>query len=275
MLPEPPGAYGAQLSAREATPDARHLEEVRIVGYAVLPSVLSPAGIEEARRRLDAVYEAQEQEFGRQRLEAIQELDTARCPLVQDEFFLRLAADERVLAVVRQLLGDYVVLHLQNGILNRSDQRHNQASWHRDLPYQSFVSSKPLAVSAFWCLDPFNEETGGTCLLPASHRIADLPSSEFVEEHAVQISAEPGSVLIFDAMTFHRAGRNRSGRVRRGVNHVYTVPILQQQLRLPALLAGRYSGDERYRRLLGYDSEPAASVREYRERRLERLQAHR
>ena len=276
MLPEPPAsAYGAQLAARAASPDARHLEEVQLLGYTLISAVLSPPELEEARRRLDAVYEAQEQEFGREPLQAIQELDTARCPLAQDEFFLRMAADDRILRLVRQLLGDYVVLHLQNGVLNRSDRRHNQASWHRDLPYQSFVSSKPLAVSAFWCLDPFNRETGGTCLLPGSHRIAELPSSEFVEAHAVQIEADPGSVLVFDAMTFHRAGLNRSGRVRRGVNHVYSVAILQQQLRLPALLAGRYGEDQRYRRLLGYESDPAASVREYRERRLARLQTPR
>jgi ectoine hydroxylase-related dioxygenase (phytanoyl-CoA dioxygenase family) len=263
--------YGSELveslSAREL-----HVEEVRLTGVTVVPSRLGPDEVEEAIERLEDVYSRQEEEMGREALEAMGELDTARCPLAEDRFFLELAADEEILGIVRALLGEWVVLLQQNGILNRSGSVHRQSAWHRDLAHQNYVSSKPLAISAFWCLSEFNADTGGTVVLPCSQRFEQLPSTEFIGRHQRQIEVEAGSVLVFDSMMFHRAGQNRSGRVRAGVNHVYGVPILQQQLRLPSLLAGAYRSDDRLRRLLGYETEPPQSVEAFRRRRLERLE---
>ena len=91
---------------------------------------------------------------------------TARCPLVYDEAFLALAAQAGVLALCRELLGDYVILMQQNGVINPSGQRHTQLAYHRDLPYQHFVSSRPLAISALFCIDPFTAETGATTVIP-------------------------------------------------------------------------------------------------------------
>jgi hypothetical protein len=48
------------------------------------------------------------------------------------------------------------VLHLQNGIINMPNEEHHQSSWHRDLPYQNWTSSEPLACNVFYCLDNFN-----------------------------------------------------------------------------------------------------------------------
>lgn len=250
---------------------ARHVEEVRLRGVTIVPGRLSGLEVEEARARLEAVYADQVREVGEDVLATTGESDTARCVLAYDPYFLRFAADEEILGIVHALMGEWTVLLLQNGVLNRSGVSHQQAAWHRDLAHQSYVSSRALAVSAFWCLNEFTEETGGTVVLPYSQREEALPSVEFVERNALQIEAEAGSVLVFDSMMFHRAGRNRSGSVRMGVNHVYGVPILQQQVVLPAILGDRYRCDERYRRLLGYESEPATSVVEYRRRRLARL----
>jgi hypothetical protein len=69
---------------------------------------------------------------------------------------------------------------------------------------------------------------------------------------------------------FHRAGENRSGQPRRGVNHVFSLPIIAQQISLPEALNGRYAGDPALARLLGYDAAPARSVSAWRERRLAR-----
>jgi hypothetical protein len=54
------------------------------------------------------------------------------------------------------------------------------------------------------------------------------------------------------------------------VNNVFSVPIIAQQISLPSALNGRYSDDPELARLLGYDSTPAASVADWRTRRLRR-----
>jgi hypothetical protein len=54
------------------------------------------------------------------------------------------------------------------------------------------------------------------------------------------------------------------------VNHVYSVPVIAQQISLPAALEGRHADDPELARLLGYDVAPAPSDRAWRERRLRR-----
>lgn len=248
-----------------------HAERIRLSGFTVLPSGMTDAGLADIRARLDAVLERQTGEFGAERLAAIGDAMTARCPLAYDDVFLRLAAHAPVLALCRRLLGDYVVLMQQNGVVNPPGQTHTQASYHRDLPYQHFVSSRPLAVSALFCIDPFTPDTGATTMIPGSHRIEAFPSPEVSAALDMAVRAEPGSFIVFDSMLYHRAGTNSSGAPRRAVNHVYTVPIIAQQISLPSALNGRYADDPGLRQLLGYDVDPAASPQAWRTRRYQRV----
>lgn len=264
-------AYGVTDQASHSGPLDLALEELRIRGLTVIPGVLS---VEEALRfgqSLDAVYELQAKEFGVESLRRIKEQDLARCPLAYDRSFLDLSMKPQVLSLVSRVLGDYFILHLQNGIINQSQREHHQSLWHRDLPYQNFVISSPLAVNAFYCLDDFTEHTGGTYFLPFSHREPFMPSESYVLKHQLSLQAQQGDVILFDSMLFHCAGYNRSGRPRRGLNHVYVKPLLKQQISLPAFLGDDYSDDPETRRFLGYDCAVAESLASYRMKRIQRL----
>jgi len=266
-----PGAYGVVERGAASTDAARIAERIRLAGYAVVPGGFSGAEVADLGSRLDRVMASQVEEFGgADRLASIGDALTARCPLVYDEAFVALAAHTTVLAICRELLGDYVVLMQQNGVINPPKEGHTQAAYHRDLPYQHFVSTRPLAISALFCVDPFRAETGGTMVIPGSHRVERFPSPEVADSLAVSVDADPGSFVVFDAMLFHRAGSNRSGRIRRGVNNVFSVPIISQQISLPLALNGRHRDDPALSQLLGYESAPAASILEWRTRRLHR-----
>ena len=247
-----------------------HVERVRTVGYTILRRSFDPPAVSELGTRLEEVVDRQAREFGERRIHAIGDALTARALLVDDDAFVGVAAFPPLLDLVRQLLGDYVVLMQQNGIVNPPDSQHTQHSYHRDLPYQHFVSSHPLAVSALFCIDSFRVETGATIMLPGSHHVARFPSLAAAAAMEVAAIAEPGSYIVFDSMLFHRAGPNRSGVVRRAVNNVYTIPLIAQQISLPVALQGRYRNDRELSQLLGYESLPAASSIEWRERRLAR-----
>jgi ectoine hydroxylase-related dioxygenase (phytanoyl-CoA dioxygenase family) len=135
------------------------------------------------------------------------------------------------------------------------------------------VSSRPLAISALYFIDAFSAENGGTRVLPGSHKAEAFPSAEFVERHEVVADGPAGSVLVFDSMTFHRAGVNSSGQVRRGVNHVFTLPLIQQQISIPSAMGGRFEEDEGVRALLGYAAPPASSVLAWRQQKLQAADA--
>jgi hypothetical protein len=266
-------AAGYGIHERQTAGDAiaGHAEQVRLVGYTVMPGGFGTARVEDLGARLDAVLARQVEEFGGSaRLAAVGDALTARCVLAYDEAFLDLAIHPGVSALCRHLLGDYFVLMQQNGVINPPSETHHQQAYHRDLPYQHFVSSRPLAISVLFCIDPFRPETGATTVLPASHRVEAFPSDEAAAVLDTPIVADAGSFIVFDSMVFHRAGSNRSAHPRRGVNHVFSVPIIAQQISLPAMLKGRYADDPALARLLGYESGPADSVVGWRERRLAR-----
>jgi ectoine hydroxylase-related dioxygenase (phytanoyl-CoA dioxygenase family) len=251
--------------------DAQALAELRREGFCLLPGVLGAGEIALARGKLDAVYAAQERELGREFLRDINELNVARLPLAYDDWFASLTALPAVLGPVRALLGEFVLLHLQNGILNTPDERHHQMAWHRDLPHQNWVISEPISVNAMFCLDPFTVETGCTHVLPRSHQMARFPGQEAADRDAVPMVAEPGSVFLFDSMLFHRAGRNVSRNVRRGINHQYTIPLFKQQVDIPRALGARHAGHPVFAQLFGYTSQSPASVEEWRRNRHHRL----
>src|SRR5262245_52069045 len=148
--------YGVSQQGTGLTQVEQHLEELAIIGYSVVQNVLVGNELETARLKLDEVYQQQAENQGRDYLSRINELNLARCPLAYDEFFLGLSSRGIILEIAQAAIGGgYILLHLQNGIINTPHEEHHQSAWHRDLPYQEFTISKPLAVSALYCLDDF------------------------------------------------------------------------------------------------------------------------
>jgi ectoine hydroxylase-related dioxygenase (phytanoyl-CoA dioxygenase family) len=255
-------SYGV-VDARTVENDVdAHVEELDYLGYTVVESGMSVASLDRVRASIDTNYERQLAETSAAGMAA--DADILRAPLVYDDVFVEVATLEPLMAICRRALGPNLVLLQQNAIINRPTTDQFQSRWHRDLTYQHFVSSKKLALNALLCVDDFTSETGGTVVLPGTHLAEAFPSSRFVRRHEVAVSAKAGSILVLDAMLFHRSGFNVSGRNRRGVNHLIGRPLLAQQIDLPAVLEGRHADDDFLRRYLGYQWNPARSVGAWR-----------
>jgi ectoine hydroxylase-related dioxygenase (phytanoyl-CoA dioxygenase family) len=266
--------FGVKEFNRPASELERRAEEIRLAGYTIVDDVLSADELDQAREGIARIYEKQIEEIGgREYLEAIGDTYTAMCLLAYDEFFLTLAIKPQVLEIVETFLGDYYTLMLQNGIINVPEVGDDQTAgyWHRDIGYQHFISSRPVGITALYCIDDFSAETGGTHVLPHSHKAETFPSEEFVRQHAVGVEARAGAAIVFDSMLYHRGGHNRSEGMRRGINNIYTLPLIRQQISLPKILAGRYADEPFLRKMLGYESETDANVLEFRRRRLQRM----
>jgi ectoine hydroxylase-related dioxygenase (phytanoyl-CoA dioxygenase family) len=265
--------YGVLPQAVLGSDLDRCLEELAIVGYTVIPDVVQADELAVLRTKLDRVYQAQVAEPAASGFELadIQEENQVRAPLCYDDHFLELARHPRVIEVVRQVLGNYFLIQLQIGIINMPATENRQAVWHRDLLYQDFVISKPLAVSVMLCIDDFRAETGGTKVVPHTHKIERMPSQEFIDHHAVAIEARAGSVFLMDSMVIHKAGYNSSSGIRRGLNTIYASGLLKQQISFQAQLDGKHRDDPFLNMLLGYDAEASKSVLEWRKRRHRKL----
>lgn len=265
-------AYGVSDRSAPAGRPSEICEQIAVRGFGVLEAVLSAAEVASLNERLEEVYLRQcEEVAGEDALQRLNDRDIVRCPLAYHPEFLRLATHPSLLEIPKFLLGGNVLLLMQNGVINRPDRVQAQTGWHRDLNYQHWVSSKPLAVSALVCLEDFNLETGGTAFLPSSHKFEAFPSEQLVVNSQYVPNVPAGSIIFFDAMTFHRAGINNSGRIRRAINHVIGIPILAQQISIPSMMNDPPE-DPFLRGYLGYRWSPSPSVQAWRQSKLAALE---
>lgn len=268
-LPRDP-SYGIREQTSAEDTVERAAEEILRLGYAVVPSGYSTEEVRQLGVIFDATHRRYVDTHGSDLLRAIDELNGIRMPLALDHKFLELATNPTILALVRGLLQNEFILNQQNGIINPPGERYNQAAWHRDLPYQHFVSSRPLAVNALYCIDDFTEQNGATLVLPSSHARETFSSEAFVAQHAKQISAPAGSFIVMDAMLYHRGGRNATSSARRAVNHLYTVRFIRQQIDIPAEVGKATPASAAVADLLGFKDLLPRSVKEYLEARRKR-----
>jgi ectoine hydroxylase-related dioxygenase (phytanoyl-CoA dioxygenase family) len=267
MLDQDVSSYGVLEAPDPGDQTDVEVEELTRIGYTVVHSGISAARLDTMRERLAAVYARQAAELDAS-LDASNDADVARCLLAYDDCFFELATNAALLEFSTRLFGDSFVLLQQNGVINRPSREHYQLRWHRDLPFQHWVTSKPVAFAALFCLDDFNATTGGTYALPGSHRDEAFPSAAFVRRHQQVMTAPAGTFIVMDAMMYHRTGKNHSANVRRGINHLIGRPFLAQQIDIPRMLKGAHAGDPFLGRYLGYKWNPAASIEDWRHSRI-------
>ncbi len=234
-------------------------------GFAVFDPEISVSELDHLSTAFDRAHEAYLDRHGREKLKMLDETNTIRAMLMdEDPAFLGLALNSKLLKLIGSLISGKFILNQQNGIINPPKEPYNQAHWHRDLPYQHFVSSRPLAINALFCIDEFNAENGATFVLPKSHKVERFPSWEKVRENARQVSVPRGSFVVLDCMTFHAGGYNSTSKARRAINHVYSIPLFKQQIGLGAWFAHRMGSlDPQAREVLGLRYLEPQSVEAY------------
>ncbi len=264
-------SYGTTEAEAPVDALSQALEELSRNGFTVLEDAIAPPLVVAMRAALDRLLAVQTARFGgAARLAEIKEAGQARALLEEEPVFLELLRLPVLDAIVEALLGPAALVMQQNGIvMPPRGVGHHQQSWHRDLPYQSWVASKPIALSALAVLDDFTAESGATHLLPGSHRHEGFPSSAYAGRWAVQMLARAGSVVLFDAMCFHSGGVNRGQTPRRAVNTLFGIPLLAQQV----AFTPKPGMDARLRRRLGLDYQPYPSTDAWRAARHQRMRA--
>ena len=90
-----------------------------------------------------------------------------------------------------------------------------------------------------------------------------ITSSDFVEKYSVQVEAKAGSFIILDCMTYHRGGYNLTDNARCAVNHVFTSPIIPQQINMESEISGKYELSSKQERILSFNSRNNSSISNY------------
>jgi len=259
----PEASYGILLRDGVSSPYDSAAEEIRNLGYTVLDAGYSATQVAEIAEAFDNARKRYIARYGQDRLAAIDELNTIRSMLTQDgQIFRKVALNANLVATLKLTMSGKFIINQQNGIINPPGQKYNQGAWHRDLPYQHFVCTRPLAVNALYCVDDFTIGNGATFVLPASHKSERFPSDSFVRNNAIQIEAKAGSYIVLDCMLFHSGGFNSTQSARRAINHVYNIPFFKQQINLTAHISPEGLTPEEMD-IIGFAYVEPASIEDY------------
>ncbi|MFL0647390.1 MULTISPECIES: phytanoyl-CoA dioxygenase family protein [Cylindrospermopsis] len=238
-------------------------EEINHLGYTVIDSGYSSRKLEEIAHCFDHVHSSYVEKYGKSFLEKIDEFNGVRLPLAFDKLFLDMALNPIITRLVQSLIKGKFYLNQQNAIINPPGKRYNQDAYHRDLPYQHFTSSRPLAINALFCVDEFTELNGATQVIPCSHKSEKFPSDTYINNHSITVAAAAGSFIVIDCMLFHRGGINNASKARRAINHVFTIPYLKQQINIPNVLGIDFQANDHQREILGYKFQVPSGIDQY------------
>ncbi len=147
-----------------------------------------------------------------------------------DQSVVPYLTDERILGPVHALFGDFFRIAGAGAIANHPGNE--RGYWHADWPYnQTNAAHIPapyadtvVKLSSLWMLTEFTPTTGGTLVIPGSHRARTNPSGgdcfdrEAPHPAELQVAAPAGSVMLFDSRLWHCVATNRSDEPRYALN---------------------------------------------------------
>ena len=208
-----------------------HVEQIKNLGFTAFNSGYGDEEISEIREISVEVSNKYKDLYSHFDLNKIGEGNSFRAPSLIDIRLLKPAANPKLHSLISRLITGKFYLNQQNLVVNppKSNQ-YSQLKFHRDLPYQHYVSSRPLAINALYAVDDFTIENGATYVIPASHKSEKFPSETFLEANKTQISVKAGSFLVLDCMIYHAAAPNLSNSPRIGLNHVFTTVMFRPQI---------------------------------------------
>ena len=198
-----------------------HSEQVVSQGFTIIPNAVSPDQAREAIDALEEIYE-RERPIAERMGEQTENQKVARNPIAKHPFFETFYLCPPVLNVCKRILGDDMVLYDTTGRSIRPsggrEQRHGfQVHVDRELfSVSPFVDGThiPVAINVLWPLVDFTAKNGATVIWPGSHRSLKVPESEGQHPGYVQAETPAGSVIMWDAATWHATGLNTSDHVR-------------------------------------------------------------
>lgn len=209
-------------------------EELLIRGYTTINSGISNKDLNKIESAVTECKNLYFQKYKYDFLKSIDENNTIRAPFLLDPIFLEICFNKSLLKFISSVMGENFILNQQNVIINPSEQKYNQIFWHRDLPYQHFTSSKPLAINAIFCLNDFTINNGCTRVIPGSHSFESFPSKNYLNSFQKNIESTRGNFLVLNSMLYHAGSLNKTKLDRVGINNVFSIPLVKRQIETKA-----------------------------------------
>ncbi len=146
----------------------------------------------------------------------------------ETQVFAPYVANCKLMDIVDALFGLYSRISCTDCVINYPGNE--RGYWHSDWPYNATNASHIptpypdalLHLSSIWMLTDFNDQNGGTFVVPGSHRSENNPSAGLMADidrdapypTEMQVMGSAGSVLIYDSRLWHSVAANLSDEAR-------------------------------------------------------------
>ena len=220
---------------------AEILAHLKVEGYCVIEGVIPPARVGTVRQRLAACLRAaratteKSTAAVRARGHRIGAAGVQALPGIinYDQSFAPYLTEARIIGAVEALFGPHYRIATNSAMANHPGNA--RGYWHADWPFNQTNAAHipapyggaPIKLSSLWMLSEFSPHTGGTLVVPGSHRAPINPSGgaafdrEAPHPSELQIAGPAGSVMLFDSRLWHCVATNHSDAPRVAMNIGY------------------------------------------------------
>ncbi|HYZ86449.1 MAG TPA: phytanoyl-CoA dioxygenase family protein [Bryobacteraceae bacterium] len=222
-----------------------HADELRDVGFVVLPNFLRPETVDVLVDALETLWSREGDEAGS---EFRKEPEARRLANLVDkgEVFKVVWNNAAILELVSMVLGPKFKLSSLNA---RSTNPYSRDAQPLHVDMGAIADEHGYWVcNTMWLLDDFTAENGATRAVPGTHKRNQRPQDALEDPQAPHpdeqlIIAPRGSVVVMNAHMWHGGTANRTGAPRRALHSFYCrwdKPQQQWQSRLlhPQTIAG-------------------------------------
>lgn len=236
------------------------LDAVSTTGFAVVPDVLSPLEAASFADILDRlVAEDLAHPDPRRRADDWMVFN----PYLRDPRILELICRSDIVDHVEAILGQTAILYACVTSSMPPTGSNYSARVHVDSP--RVVPGYPTNVGVMICLDDFTVENGATSMLPRSFERLERPTDDEFERDAEVLLPRAGSLIVFNARTWHRGGVNGTDRPRHAITANYCRAFMRQHFDVPRMIPPEVADTltESQRRILGFHVRMPTSLDEY------------
>lgn len=236
-------------------------KQIALDGWALLESVVPERLVMQMCDDLDFAYATCKKAQKEGGIDEATDGTVHHLPAVRGRSFIELLEKNPAAPYISEFFGGKpYVLNSMGGQFNFPNTTNYAAQVHRDV--RSYWSER-LMLNTLVCLDDMNADNGATWLLPGSHDVPDKPDDAVFDECALQVSAPAGSILMWDSRIWHKAGVNRSKRIRRIVTPIFTRPFYKPEFDWPRAIGRESELSETLRQVLGYNARTPATLEEF------------
>ena len=183
--------------------------------------------------------------------------------VLREDAIAEVVTHPKILPCIESILGPTCIMYAC--VSSSMPPRGSNYSVRVHVDSQRVIPSYPTNIGALVALTDFTEANGATRFLPGSFERLDRPTQQEFDRDSEMVFPSAGSVIVFNARTWHSGGVNRTDEPRHALTVNYCRAYMRQHFDFARMVPPERvpSLSPVLRRVLGFDVRMPTSLDEY------------